>query len=217
MKDFILFMGPPGCGKGTQSDLLSVHHNYHHISTGAVLRREVAAKTSLGHQVEQIISTGQFISDEMIQDMLVQYLSSQTAPCSGYILDGFPRTVAQAEWLTKYLQKTGNRLRGVLYFHVNQEILLKRLTGRFTCARCGATYNDYFSLPREDGKCDRCGCTEFLRRTDDNMDRVQTRLSVYAEKTAPLIEYYESAGLLLKIDANRSVDEIAQDVFGSLV
>lgn len=216
MTNFIIFMGPPGCGKGTQSALLVERGGYHHISTGALLRREIESHSKIGQEIESLINAGHFISDEMIQDLLVDYLKKSSTQKS-YILDGFPRTLHQAEWFMHYLQKTGGHLLKVFYFHVNQEILIKRLTGRFTCARCGATYNDYFKAPRVSGVCDRCEGGQFSRRKDDDPDHVRTRLKTYAEKTEPLIHYYESSGHMLKVDADRGAANVSENVLKALI
>lgn len=211
MKKNIVFVGPPGCGKGTQAALLKEALSLHHISTGAILRHEIEKNTLLGQQVKQIIETGSLIKDDLMFEVLVSYLTSHQHE-HGFIFDGFPRTLNQAEWLDDFLSSQGQFLKSVIYFAIDEEILIKRLSGRFTCAVCGATYNEYFKKPRQENVCDVCGSGEFSRRTDDAVEHVTERLRVYHTQTKPLLPFYEKKGLVREINVMRSLEEISSEI-----
>ena len=215
MPKFIIFIGPPGCGKGTQAALLRDKLGYDHVSTGAVLRAEIEAGTPLGRQAKGIIEKGGFIEDSLIEDMLVSYLAEKSDR-PGFILDGFPRTLTQGKWFENYLNHSGSQLEKVIYFFVLEEILTKRLSGRFTCAQCGASYNHYYKKPKVDNVCDACGHTSFSKRKDDDIAHVGERIRLYNERTGPLLPFYEKTGFLVKVDAMRRVEDIFTDVSHSL-
>ena len=211
----VVFLGPPGAGKGTHATWFAEHDGYLHLSTGDMLRAAVRAGTELGLRAKGFMDAGKLVPDELIIDMLFDSLqgSSQAAASHAecWILDGFPRTVAQAEALDARLEAQGAPLDGVLLFDVPNDELVERLSARLTCTSCGAIYNRRMHLPAEDGICDRCGA-EVITRADDQVDAVRQRLEVYATQTAPLIGYYEQRGLLIRIDAAQDVGSVRAEV-----
>ena len=211
MKRNIVFIGPPGCGKGTQAHLLKDSMSLHHISTGAILRHEIQRNTPLGLQVKEIIDKGFLIEDDLMFDVLSSYLAHHSDE-SGFIFDGFPRTLNQAEWFDRFLSDKGQSLKCVIYFAIDEEILIKRLSGRFTCAACGATYNEYFKKPHQDSICDVCGSSEFSRRADDAVEHVTERLRAYHAQTKPLLPFYEKKGLVREINVMGSLEEISDEI-----
>ncbi|MFN7663125.1 MAG: adenylate kinase [Alphaproteobacteria bacterium] len=211
MKKNIVFIGPPGCGKGTQAHLLKEKLLLDHVSTGALLRQEVARGTPAGHEVKDLIEKGMLIGDDLMLRVLTSYLDFHPSE-SGFIFDGFPRMVSQAEWLREYLSRRGENLQCVIYFSIDEEILTKRLSGRFTCTDCGATYNEYYKRPRHDGVCDVCGSSRFSRRADDAVEHVTKRLHEYHLQTKPLLPFYETQGLLRRIDVMKSPEEVSKEI-----
>lgn len=216
MKTNIVFLGPPGCGKGTQADLLKTRLSLHHISTGAILRQEVQHATSLGLLIKETMNQGRFPPESVVLDVLTTCLSRHSHE-KGFIFDGFPRTIGQAEWFETFLASKGESLNCVIYFAIYEEILIKRLSGRFTCSVCGATYNEYFKKPHHENTCDLCGSHEFLRRADDAEERVAERLRVYHDQTRPLLPFYQQRGLLKEVDVTRSMEEVSNEILAAVV
>jgi len=210
----IIFLGPPGAGKGTQAKVLVEKYGIPQISTGDMLREHVAKGTELGLKAKEYMEKGQLVPDEIILSMVKERLSQDDAQ-KGFILDGFPRTVAQAEALDKILEEMGKKIEYVLALIVPDEELVTRLTGRRTCKNCGMMYHIKFKPPKVEGKCDVCG-GELYQRPDDNEETVRNRLKVYHEQTAPLIEYYRKKGVLFEVDGNKSIEEITQQLINIL-
>ena len=199
-KKNLVFLGPPGAGKGTLSAPLMEDEKLAHISTGDILRAEIAAGSELGRSAKSFIETGKLVPDEVVAGMVGRKLS--TPECAdGFILDGFPRTVAQAGLLEDAMAKIGMKLDGVILFDAPEELLLKRLTARIMCRKCNAGYNKIFCPPAKEGVCDKCG-GELYQRSDDSLETAKNRLAVYREQTAPLIEFYRAKGLLFTIDSS---------------
>ena len=215
MLKFIIFIGPPGCGKGTQASLLQEKTGYLHISTGEILRQEIQKETPLGLSAKRVIDQGGLVEDRLILDMVSSYFSGNK-DARGFILDGVPRTIAQAEWFRGYVRREGFLIEKVFYFSVKNEILVKRLSGRFTCGQCGASYNRHFKMPKVDGVCDVCGHRDFIVRKDDDIAHVGHRISTYHEKTGPILPFYREEGLLVDIDAMQEIDDIHQEVISAL-
>jgi adenylate kinase len=210
----IIFLGPPGAGKGTQAKILIERYVIPQISTGDMLREHVAKGTELGVKAKEYMEKGQLVPDEIILGMVKERLSQEDAQ-KGFILDGFPRTVAQAEALDKILEEMGKKIEYVLALIVPDEELVTRLTGRRTCKNCGMMYHIKFKPPKVEGKCDACG-GELYQRPDDNEETVRNRLKVYHNQTAPLIEYYRKKGVLFEVDGSKNIDEITQQLINIL-
>jgi adenylate kinase len=201
----LLLLGAPGCGKGTHSEWLKADLGIPQISTGDILRDSVAGETPLGEQAKGYMDAGQLVPDEIILGMMRERLK-QADTQEGFILDGFPRTIAQAEGLDAILDAAGTKLDRVLRIDVASEELVRRLTGRRVCPSCKAVYNISFRPPKQEGICDQCGGA-IVQRDDDTEETVLRRLKVYEEQTAPLIEYYQRKGLLGVVDGNGGFDE----------
>lgn len=207
----LILMGPPGAGKGTQAVLLSRRLHIPHISTGDMFRQAMEQGTELGRKAKAFMEEGKLVPDEVTIGIVKERL--QQADCKqGFLLDGFPRTVAQADALKELLASLDRRLHAVLNIEVRRETLLKRMTGRLVCRQCGATYHEEFSPPAQMGICDQCG-GEVYRRSDDVEATVEKRLNVYEEQTAPLIEYYRREGLLRSIDGEQDVEKVFAEIY----
>lgn len=214
MAKVIVLMGMPGVGKGTQAKLLSERFGWPQISTGDMLREMAQNETPLGQHVREILASGQLVSDDILAEIIQE--RTRRADCqNGYILDGFPRTVHQAELLDRLIREQGNELT-VIEVTVDRDVLLKRLGGRLTCSRCGAIYNVHSQPPRQAGQCDRCG-GPLIHRSDDQPEAIGRRLDVYEEKTAPVIEYYRHHGGLITVDGGRPVDQVFEDILKSVM
>ncbi len=207
-------MGAPGSGKGTQGKRLAEEHGIPQISTGDLLRTAVAAGTPLGERAKAAMEAGQLVSDDVVVDLIRERLSGSDA-VAGFILDGFPRNVAQAEELDSMLEEIGRPLQAALHIEVGFDILMKRLTGRRTCEECGQMYNIYTSPPGVEGRCDKCG-GRLVQRADDNEETISRRLEVYRSQTMPLIDYYHRQGKLLDVDGDGEVDEVHARIAGQL-
>ena len=206
----IILLGPPGAGKGTQAARLQVNRGMIQLSTGDMLREAVAAGTPVGLQAKAVMERGELVSDAIVSALIGERLDAAVG--QGAIFDGFPRTRAQAEALDLLLTERGRSLDHVIEIAVDEDALVRRIVGRFTCARCGAPYHDEFKQPATPGVCDVCGSTEFKRRPDDNEQTVRTRMAEYRVKTEPILPYYEQRGLVRRVDGMASVDEVAAQI-----
>jgi len=207
----LILLGPPGAGKGTQAKRLEDLHGLVQLSTGDMLRAVVASGVPLGQQAKEIMAAGKLMPDELMIEMIADRISQ--ADCSsGFILDGFPRTVPQAEALDRMLGEKGLQLDHVIEMKVDDAALVERITGRYTCAKCGRGYHDKFEKPRVDGICDNCGSTEFTRRADDNAETVTTRLAAYHKQTAPILPYYKERGVLEAVDGMADIDVVTGQI-----
>lgn len=203
----LVFLGPPGCGKGTQAELLANNYGYVKVSTGDLLRSVAKQENELAKKIAHILSQGGLVSDEIVNKLIEQFYSDNL-DVSGVILDGYPRSIKQAESLDVALRGYKSEVDIVFYFDLHEDILIKRITGRYTCNKCGMIYNKFFSNTLVDGKCDKCHSDDFNKRSDDSKEIIKKRLKVYKDSTVPLLEYYKEK--LIKIDAEKSVDLISE-------
>lgn len=211
----IIFMGPPGGGKGTQAQRLEDTFGIKQLSTGDMLRAAVAAGTELGKQAKAVMDAGQLVSDDLMIGLIAERVD-QPDCANGFILDGFPRTIPQAEALDTLMADKGIPLDAVIELRVPDELLVERITGRFACAKCGRGYHDKYQQPKVEGVCDACGSTEFKRRADDNADTVVSRLEAYHRQTAPVLDYYEKKGKVSVVDGTRDIDQVTADLVAIL-
>ncbi len=211
----IILLGPPGAGKGTQAQRLVRKHGLIQLSTGDMLRAAVASGSDLGKEAKKVMDAGQLMPDELMIRMISERIDQPDCR-GGFILDGFPRTIPQAEALDRMLAEKGLRLDSVIEMKVDEEALVERITGRYTCAKCGAGYHDRFQRPQVDGLCDNCGGTEITRRADDNEETVRARLEVYRQQTAPILPYYSKKGVLRSVDGMASIDQVTDEIESSL-
>jgi adenylate kinase len=202
----IVFLGPPGVGKGTQADLIAAKFKHPKISTGDILREAVRTQTRLGLEAKSFMDQGKLVPDSVVVGIVKEKLGRPEC-AAGFLLDGFPRTVPQAEELQSMLDGQGRRLDRVVNFVIAREEVVRRLSGRRSCPSCQATYHVEFAPPKQDAVCDRCG-TGLIQRTDDRRETVERRLAVYDEQTAPLIAYYTRQGLLSDVDASGSIEAV---------
>jgi len=210
----VVFLGAPGVGKGTQADRVAAQFKIAKISTGDLLREAVRVQTPLGREAKQYMDQGRLVPDSVVIGLVRDKLAG--APCAnGFVLDGFPRTVPQAEELEQVLRATQRPLNRVVTFKVPREVVIKRLSGRRSCPKCQATFHVEFAPSQKGAVCDRCGET-LVQRSDDKPEAIETRLKVYEEQTAPLIQYYANKRLLSELDASGSVDAVFEALFGVL-
>jgi adenylate kinase len=203
----IILLGPPGAGKGTQAQRLVERHGMRQLSTGDMLRAAVKAGTPVGIQAKAVMDRGELVSDAIVSALIGEELDAM-GPGTGAIFDGYPRTAAQAEALDAILAERGRSLDHVVELGVDEDALVERITGRYTCANCGKGYHDTFEQPRQPGVCDKCGSTEFKRRPDDTEETVRTRMAEYRAKTAPILPIYEQRGIVSRVDGMAAMDEV---------
>ena len=211
----IILLGPPGAGKGTQAERLVQARGMVQLSTGDMLRAARKADTPLGHQVAAVMDSGALVSDEIVSALIDDKLSTMGGD-QGAIFDGYPRTAAQAESLDAILGSHGRKLDRVIELDVDEDALVARIVGRFSCATCGANYHDTFHRPKVEGTCDVCGSHDFKRRPDDNEETVRTRMAEYRAKTAPIIPIYEARGLVTRIDGMGDMDAVSAAIAATL-
>jgi adenylate kinase len=209
----LILLGPPGAGKGTQAQLLTTKYGFVQLSTGDMLRAAVKAGSDVGRQVEAIMKSGGLVSDEIVTKLIADRLDAE-AKATGFIFDGYPRTQAQAESLDALVSERGLKLDHVIELEVNEDALVDRISGRFTCAKCNEGYHDRYKLPKVADTCDVCGSHEFKRRPDDNAETVRTRLAEYRAKTAPILPYYDAKGLVARVDGMADIDVVTASIDG---
>ncbi|MBL0375096.1 adenylate kinase [Rhizobium sp. KVB221] len=207
----LILLGPPGAGKGTQAQRIVEAHGIPQLSTGDMLRAAVTAGTEVGKRAKAVMDAGNLVSDEIVNAIVSERIDA--ADCAnGFILDGYPRTLVQADAVEAMLSAKGTKLDVVIELQVDDGILVDRISGRYTCAKCGTGYHDRTHKPKVDGICDKCSSTEFKRRADDNAETVATRLQDYYKKTSPLIGYYHAKGMLKSVDGMADIDEVTNAI-----
>ena len=204
----IILLGPPGAGKGTQAKMIVDNRGIVQLSTGDMLREAVKSGSALGQKAKALMEAGELVPDDLVIGIIDSRLDEPDC-AKGFILDGFPRTIAQAEALDDLLGKKNLALHAVIKMDVDEEALTRRISGRFSCASCGQGYHDDFQKPAKDGICDKCGSTDFIRRKDDNAETVRSRLEVYHNQTAPILPYYEARGTLKSVDGMAAIDQVS--------
>jgi len=207
----LILLGPPGAGKGTQATRLERQHGMVQLSTGSMLRAAVAAATPVGLQAKAVMEAGQLVPDALVEGVLSERLDQPDAR-QGFILDGFPRTTRQAHALDAMLDDKGLKLHAVIVLDVEEDALVERIAGRFSCGYCGEGYHDSFKPPRVPGRCDVCGHDDFRRRLDDRAETVRTRLAEYHAKTAPILPYYDARGVVVHVDGMADMDRVAAEI-----
>ncbi|HOJ94670.1 MAG TPA: adenylate kinase [Fervidobacterium nodosum] len=210
----LIFLGPPGAGKGTYAKRVVEKYNIPHISTGDIFREAIAKGTELGRKVQDIVNSGNLVPDELTNALVEERLKQDDCK-KGFILDGYPRTLNQAQALNEMLKKMGKELDGAIYFEVDEETVVQRISTRRVCSKCGKVYNVITLPSKVEGICDDCGGT-LIQRDDDKEDIVRSRYRVYIEKTSPLIEYYKNQNKLFTLDGRKSVEEVMKILFNIL-
>lgn len=209
----LILFGAPGIGKGTQAAILAEKYSLKVISTGDILRAEVAKGTEIGRRVQELIDKGLFPKDELVLDLLQKAMEEALKRgAKGIILDGVPRTTHQAEELTKLLKSDGEKVDAVIILEGDENTLIKRVEGRFLCGKCGTFYNEKTKLPQKEGICDICGNTSFIKREDDTKETLKMRLKIYHDQTEPIIPYYEKMRIVYRVDGLRPISEITHQI-----
>jgi adenylate kinase len=207
----LILLGPPGAGKGTQAKLLENRFAIRQLSSGDMLRAAVSNQTPVGKKAKSFMDQGTLVPDAIVVDVVFEHLAG-LKDGNGFILDGFPRTVEQAEALDKWLGERGGGIDRVIVVQVRDDRLVERITGRFTCAKCGEGYHDVFKRPKAAGVCDVCGSHDFKRRADDRVETVKTRLKAYHEQTAPLVTYYKDEGKVSIVDGEAPIESVSKEI-----
>jgi adenylate kinase len=207
----IILLGPPGAGKGTQASRLVEQRSMVQLSTGDMLRAAVAAGTEVGRKAQAVMAAGALVSDEIVDKILSDRLDEPDI-AKGFILDGYPRTAVQADSLDRLLAEKGLHLDHVVELDVDEDSLVERIAGRFSCAKCNTPYHDTFKQPVVAGVCDVCGSQEFKRRADDNEEAVRTRMGEYRAKTAPILPHYEAQGIVRRVDGMAPIDKVSKAI-----
>lgn len=207
----LVLLGPPGGGKGTQAKKLQDEYGLVQLSTGDMLRAAVASGTEIGKKAKDVMEKGQLVSDDIVVGIIAERIAQPDAK-KGFILDGFPRTVAQAEALDRMLEQKNLKIDAAIEIRVPDDLIVNRIDGRFTCARCGEGYNDHFHRPKIEGRCDVCRGGDFIRRPDDNAATVRARLSVYHQQTAPILPFYEDKGVLTVVDGTLPIAKVTEQL-----
>ena len=207
----LILLGPPGSGKGTQAKRLEQQYGIVQLATGDMLRAVVRSGSALGLEVKSIMDSGQLVPDAILIAMIAERIAEPDCR-NGFILDGFPRTVPQAEALDAMLAEHGTKLDHVILLEVDEAALIDRLSGRFTCRTCGASYHDRYNRPKVEGLCDICGGRDFERRADDRPEAVRTRLEAYHRQTAPILPYYRARGIIRQVDGMADIDTVAREI-----
>ncbi len=211
--NILIFLGPPGCGKGTQAEILSKSDDFVKVSTGDLLRDIAKKNTDFGLKIKDILDKGLLVSDDLVNDLIDGFFKG-LSNTKNVILDGYPRSVIQAKSLENILKKYNTEVDKVFYFDIDEDILVKRVTGRFACSKCGSIYNSYFNNTKVENECDACHSKNFIRRGDDSEAVIRDRINVFKTSTYPLLEYYKHK--LVKFDANQPKELIAELIKGNL-
>jgi adenylate kinase len=211
----LILLGPPGAGKGTQAEAITEKRGLVQLSTGEMLRRAVKAGTPIGREASAIMEAGGLVPDKIVIQIIAERIAAPDC-AKGFILDGFPRTLKQAAALDVLLASLGKQIDAVIEIKVDDKVLIDRISGRYMCANCGASYHDTNCKPKVEGVCDRCGSKAFVRRADDNAETVKNRLMAYYRETAPLIDYYFAKGKLRTVDGMAAISEVSRQVDGIL-
>ena len=211
----IILLGPPGSGKGTQAKRIEQTHGIIQLSTGDMLRATTASNTEFGRRVKTIMDSGQLVPDDIMVEMIGKRIGLPDCR-RGFILDGFPRTVPQAKALDEMLSERGLKLDHVILLDVDEAVLVDRLSGRFSCSQCGASYHERYNRPRREGLCDVCGSTQFVSRPDDRPEAIKARFEVYHRQTAPILPYYRDLGVLRQVDGMADIDAVTREIEGVL-
>lgn len=207
----LILLGPPGCGKGTQAKRLEASNGQVQLSTGDMLRSEIVAESALGTKIKDIMNAGKLVADDIMIELIANRIDKPDCK-NGFILDGFPRTTGQADALEEMLNNKGLNISHVIELKVDDDAMVKRITGRYTCDKCGMGYHDEFNKPKVEGVCDSCGGKTFSRRADDNEETVRSRLEAYHEQTAPIIKYYGDKNVLRSIDGMAEIDQVTAEL-----
>lgn len=211
----LILLGLPGAGKGTQAERITKSYGVPHISTGDIFRAALKNETPLGLEAKKYMDAGELVPDDVTNNIVKERLQEEDVK-DGFLLDGYPRTIVQAEALRNNLEDLGRKLDAVIYLNVNHDLIIERLSGRYICSNCGATYHKLFSPTKVEGVCDNCGGTEFYQREDDKPETVKKRIEVNEEQTQKLVEFYKNEGVLFELDGNREADEVFAEIQGLL-